>query len=361
MEKILIIEDEVLIQKSIVDYLQIEGYECISANDGIQGIKKAKDDLPDLILCDIKMPGLNGHQVLQDLRDDPKTSTIPFIFLSGIMVNKRDLREGMILGADDYLTKPFLPEDLLKSVKTRLEKHSVLKERMNVLRDSIAYLLPHELQTPIVSVMGYAEMLVEKFSDNSDEEALEFSNAILQAGMRLNKLIKKLIIYQQLVSINSDSKAKDLSRGITKVDSGLLNKISNKVAEGFKRGDDLQINIQDASVKIPITYFTLLIEELLDNAFKFSEPGTKVTLNAEKDEDYFELKVIDKGRGMTEEQISNIGAYFQFERNKYEQQGTGLGLDLSIKITKIYGGDFKINSTYGKQTEAIVRLPLAEK
>ena len=359
MEKILIIEDEILIQESIVDYLQIEGYECISANDGIQGIKKAKDDLPDLIVCDIKMPGLNGHQVLQDLRDDPKTSTIPFIFLSG-MVDKGDLRRGMILGADDYITKPFQPEDLLNSVKTRLEKHSVLKERMDVLRDNIAYSLPHELQTPLVSVMGYAEMLVEKFNDNSDEEALEFSSAILQAGMRLNKLIKKLIIYQQLESINLESKTKNLNRGITKVDPGLLNKITNKVAEEFKRKDDLQINIQDASVNIPITYFTLLIEELLDNAFKFSEPGAKVTLNAEKDEEYFELKVIDKGRGMTEEQIANIGAYFQFVRNKYVQQGTGLGLDLSIKITKIYGGDFKINSTRGKQTEAIVRLPLAE-
>lgn len=359
MEKILIIEDEILIQESIVDYLQIEGYDCISANDGMQGIKKAKDDLPDLILCDIKMPGVNGHQVLQDLRNDPKTSAIPFIFLSG-MVNKRDLREGMILGADDYLTKPFQPEDLLNSVKTRLEKHSVLKERMDVLRDNIAYSLPHELQTPLVSVMGYAEMLVDKFSDNSDEEALEFSSAILQAGMRLNKLIKKLIIYQQLESINSDIKAKELSRGITKVNSELLKKITDKVAEGFRRRDDLQINIQDASVKIPITYFTLLIEELLDNAFKFSEPGATVTLNAQKDEEYFELKVIDNGRGMTEEQIANIGAYFQFERNKYEQQGTGLGLDLSMKITKIYEGDFKINSTHGKQTEAIVRLPLTE-
>ena len=77
--------------------------------------------------------------------------------------------------------------------------------------------------------------------------------------MRLNKLIKKLIIYQQLESINSDSKTKDLNRGITKVDPGLLNKISNKIAEGLKRRDDLQINVQDASVKIPITYFTLLI------------------------------------------------------------------------------------------------------
>lgn len=360
MEKILIIEDEHLILESIAEYLQLEGYDCLIATNGEEGIQKAKDETPDLIVCDIKMPGVNGHQVLQDLRDDPKTSTIPFIFLSG-MVDKGDLRRGMILGADDYITKPFQPEDLLNSVKTRLEKYSVLKERMDVLRDNIAYSLPHELQTPLVSIMGYAEMLVEKFSDNSDEEAMEFSRAILQAGMRLNKLVKKLIVYQQLGSINSDSKAKDLSRGITKVDSGLLSKIANNVAEGFKRRDDLQINLQDASVKIPITYFTLLIEELLDNAFKFSEPGTKVTLNAEKDEDYFELKVIDKGRGMTEEQIANIGAYFQFERNKYEQQGTGLGLDLSIKITKIYGGDFKINSTHGKQTEAIVRLPLAEK
>ncbi|MCH9028038.1 MAG: response regulator, partial [Bacteroidetes bacterium] len=117
MEKILIIEDEHLILESIAEYLQLEGYDCLIATNGEEGIQKAKDETPDLIVCDIKMPGLNGHEVLQELRANPKTSTIPFIFLS-VLVKKSDLRKGMILGADDYLTKPFQPEDLLNSVKT---------------------------------------------------------------------------------------------------------------------------------------------------------------------------------------------------------------------------------------------------
>ena len=359
MDRLLVIEDEELIRESIADYLQQEGYECSTAHNGLEGIKIAKSEIPDLIICDIKMPGLNGHQVLQELRSHISTSTIPFIFLSA-MVDKEDLRTGMALGADDYITKPFQPEDLLNSVKTRLEKYSVLKKRMDVLKDSIATALPHELQTPLVAVMGYAEMLTDKFSDNSDPEALEFSEGILQAGLRLNRLIKNFIFYEKLELMHDGSKPLGTDQATVPITSDLINSLSEKVIERYNRRSDLEISSEDAAIYIPITYFTILIEELLDNAFKFSDPGSKVTLTCSKQNNNYVLKVTDLGRGMTEEQIESIGAYLQFERDKYEQQGMGLGLTLSRKIIELYGGEFKINSKYGEHTEVIATCPLAE-
>ena len=359
MEKILIIEDELLILESIIEILQLEGYECLKAINGEEGVEKAKDETPDLIVCDIQMPGINGHEVLQILRANPRTSTIPFIFLSA-MVDKSDQRKGMILGADDYLTKPFQPEDLLSSVKIRLEKHLAITKRMEVLRDSIALALPHELQTPLVTIMGYAEMLSDKFKASNDDEGLQFSEAIQQAGVRLNRLIKNFIFYEKLELMSTDLQSKALLKGVSEIKRDLVNDTSYKVAKRFNRKDDLDISVEKSVISIPITYFSILIEELLDNAFKFSNKDTKVTLSGNKKNEYYQIIVTDKGKGMTDEQLATIRAYLQFERDKYEQQGVGLGLTISMKIAEVYGGKIIINSKYGEHTEVIVSLPLVK-
>lgn len=358
MEKILVIEDDLLILESIIDILQNEGYEGLKAVNGEEGIRIAKDETPDLIICDIQMPVLNGYEVLQNLRANPRTSTIPFIFLSAL-VDKSDLRKGMILGADDYLTKPFEPEELISSVKTRLEKHIAITKRMDVLRDSIALALPHELQTPLVTIMGYAEMLSEKFKASDDHEALEFSEAIKQSGVRLNRLIKNFIFYEKLEQMSNNAQA--LLKGVSEINTDLVNDTSYRVAKRFNRKDDLEISVVKSVISIPITYLSILIEELLDNALKFSDKDTKVTLSGNIKDQCYQITIADNGKGMTEDQLANIRAYLQFERDKYEQQGMGLGLIISMKIAEVYGGSIKIDSMYGEYTKVIVSLPLVNK
>ena len=137
MKNILVIEDERLIRESIVEFLESEGFSCNQASNGREGILAAKKTHPDLIICDIKMPEMNGHQVLMSLRDDPTISSIPFIFLSA-MVDKKDFRTGMSLGADDYLTKPFTNEDLLAAIKTRVEKNEEVQDKLSKLTKNIA-------------------------------------------------------------------------------------------------------------------------------------------------------------------------------------------------------------------------------
>lgn len=359
MEKILIIEDEQLILESIAEYLQLQGYDCLKATNGEEGIQKANYETPDLIVCDINMHGLDGYEVLRDLRANPQTSTIPFIFLSAL-ADISDLRKGMIMGADDYITKPFQPEDLLNSVKTRLKKHSEITKRMEILRDSITNALPHELQTPLVTIMGYAEMLSEKFKESSDVEALEFADAIHQAGVRLNRLIKNFIFYEKLELMSTDPQSIALSKGVTGITPDLIISTSYKVANRFNRKDDIDISAEKSVISLPVTYFLILIEELIDNAFKFSKKGTKVTLAGNNKDEYYQIIITDKGKGMTDEQLANISAYHQFERDKYEQQGMGLGLTISMKIAEVFGGKIKINSKYGEYTEVIVSLPLVK-
>ena len=130
MVKILVIEDEVEIRSNLVELLELEGYNVVSADNGVTGLLGAIEHTPDLVICDVMMPELDGHDVLQALRQDPKTLAIPFIFLTAL-ADKGDIRRGMVLGADDYLTKPFTRSDVLTAIETRLQKQAVMQTQTN--------------------------------------------------------------------------------------------------------------------------------------------------------------------------------------------------------------------------------------
>jgi DNA-binding response OmpR family regulator len=121
MVKILVIEDQPPLLDKVLEILHLEGFEAIGAEDGLVGVQKAREYLPDLIICDVMMPKLDGYGVLLELQNSPATAAIPFVFLTA-RADKSDLRTGMELGADDYLTKPFRSDELLRAIRTRLEK-----------------------------------------------------------------------------------------------------------------------------------------------------------------------------------------------------------------------------------------------
>ncbi|HCF29611.1 MAG TPA: response regulator [Cyanobacteria bacterium UBA11049] len=128
MSKILVIEDELSVRENILARLEAEGFETLNAENGINGIAVALAQTPDLIICDVMMPELDGYGVLTTLRQDPLTATIPFIFLTA-KADKGDIREGMELGADDYLTKPFSRDELLQSIIARLKKQAAMRQQ----------------------------------------------------------------------------------------------------------------------------------------------------------------------------------------------------------------------------------------
>ncbi|QIR40681.1 EAL domain-containing response regulator [Tolypothrix sp. PCC 7910] len=129
MTKILVIEDEELVRENLLDLLDAEDFDTIAAANGKIGINLAFAEIPDLILCDMMMPEVDGYGVLTTLRQDPLTATIPFIFLTAKSA-KADFRQGMDMGADDYLTKPFTRAELLSAIVNRLEKQAALKKHL---------------------------------------------------------------------------------------------------------------------------------------------------------------------------------------------------------------------------------------
>lgn len=128
-KKILIIEDQAPMRRNVALMLELEGYKTCVAENGRVGIETAKKEHPDLILCDVMMPELDGYGVVQVLRDDDAFANTPFIFLTA-KSDRADVRTGMNFGADDYLTKPVVRDDLLAAVQIRLERADALKKRL---------------------------------------------------------------------------------------------------------------------------------------------------------------------------------------------------------------------------------------
>ena len=123
MTKVLVIEDEELIRESIVALLNEREFTAIGTGDGNTGLQLAKGFVPDLILCDVRMPGINGYEVLEALRQDPTTATIPLIFLTAEAETAENiLHQGQVMGANGYLYKPFTIAQLLEAIATHLQK-----------------------------------------------------------------------------------------------------------------------------------------------------------------------------------------------------------------------------------------------
>ncbi len=127
MTKILVIEDEVSVRENLADLLEANDYDVVCAENGFLGAVWAFEHIPDLIVCDVMMPEIDGHGVLEALRQSSTTAMIPFIFLTA-MADIHSVRKGMELGADDYLTKPFENIDLLKAIEVKLQRKATLEK-----------------------------------------------------------------------------------------------------------------------------------------------------------------------------------------------------------------------------------------
>ena len=362
MSKILVIDDEDDIRINLTELLEAEGFHVLSAENGKVGLQLAQQSLPDLIICDITMPELDGYGVLEQLRQEPATATIPFIFLTA-KVEMSYQRQGMNLGADDYLVKPFTRDDLVKAIGTQLGKQAAyaqrLQSKLNDLRSSITVALPHEFRTPLTSILGYSDLLAEESSLVPPQEIQKFAKQINSSARRLHELIVNFLLYTELELIARDSDA------ITALKSTLPSEIKAAVtetadqqAQHIQRVADLNLEIEPALVRIGSGYLTKLIEELVRNAFKFSLAGTPVHITGQAAGSNYQLVVHDQGRGMTAEQIADVGAYLQFDRQRYEQQGPGLGLSISRRIAELHGGQLDIDSVFGRETTVHVTLPI---
>ncbi|MEZ4703141.1 MAG: response regulator [Rhodothermales bacterium] len=362
MSVILIVEDELHLRENLGDLLELEGYTILSAENGQQGLDLALAHRPDLIISDVMMPLMSGHDMLAAIRAEEALATTPFIFLTALS-EKHDFRSGMNLGADDYLTKPFNEDELLSAVEARLEKRALelqkREEAIDSLRGRLQKVLPHELRTPLVAILGYAQLLRDEWRDLADEEIDEMLTDIYHSGERLKTCSENYALYAQLQMVNGDPDTRRAFRdGSSTMVEGTLSQLGLAHALTQLRNDDLVVDVEEAEVAISQQYLFKLIDEILSNAFKFSQPGSPVRLTGRVVKGQYWITIQDAGKGMSHEQLNLLGAFMQFGREQNEQQGLGLGLTIAQMLASIYDGSIAYESAPGAGTTAMIRLPL---
>ena len=333
MPTIFLIEDNAPLRENTKLLLALNGYDVSAFDSGPPALEKLKEATPDLVLCDIILPGMNGYDILARVREMPSGCEVPFIFLSAL-AEREQVREGMNLGADDYVTKPFTSESLLAAVKSRLglfDKRRAADEleHQRLQARKLTY-LPHEIRTPLSGLIGGIAIL------RADGEKLgSDGGAVLdlmeESANRLEKTVLNYILYLSL------SAGLDPFEPPSPVEAGLLvATIANKLAQEAGREDDLILHTLETHTNCG-GCLDRVTAEVVSNAFKFSQPGTKVEVSMEKQQGALTLICRDHGCGMSEEEIAEIGPFKQFHRKEREQQGLGLGLAICQAQPKCKG------------------------
>ena len=245
-------------------------------------------------------------------------------------------------------------------VSARLRRQEISQQReasvVNELRASLHKWMPHEFFTPLTGILGFAEMLDQDFATMPPSEVREALANITQSGQRLHRTLRNYLF--TLDRLNPDSNTPFPVLSAASVAQLLAQGAQAAVKRHKSRQKDLALNLSTAPLSAGAQELTLLVEELTDNAFSFSKPGTPVRVSAQRVGANLQLTVSDAGRGMTLQQLKQLGVFQQFERGKFEQQGLGLGLFIARQIVRRLGGQLHLDSNPGAGTTCLVALPV---
>ncbi len=189
MNNIMIVEDDKDIRNGIKTLLQGKNYSIIEAENGEIALEKIDKNFPDLIISDVMMPGLSGIEFYKRFKNHPDSYIVPFIFLSA-KTGHEDIRTGMNLGADDYITKPFTAKELFDAVENKLAKRKLLIDN---LYEIIARKIQHELRTPLVGSLGFIEIIMDRLPDLSQNEIIEYLINVRKSNQRLHRVINEIM------------------------------------------------------------------------------------------------------------------------------------------------------------------------
>jgi signal transduction histidine kinase len=213
----------------------------------------------------------------------------------------------------------------------------------------------------LTSILGFSDIISTDWYYREPEQIVEMAQYTNDAGTRLYRLTENYLAYAQLEAMTTNPEWAEVLHTYTTADPRVIvhDALMQKAQEA-RREDDLIADVDvNTNVQVLPDHLKKIVEELVDNAFKFSRWGTPVQVTTSINGDKYNLQILDHGRGMTPEQINAVGAYMQFGRKWFEQQGLGLGLIITRRLSELYGGETRIESLPDQYTKVTVTLPLA--
>lgn len=366
MITLLIIEDERPLLEEVSALLSFEDFDVLTADNGWSGVQLAQDRLPDLIICDITMDGMDGYEVLSELRKSPQTMAIPFMFLTA-RSDKSFMRYGMELGADDYLTKPFTREELLSAIDARLARHSSLaeahKRELEDTKVKLTRLIAHELRTPLSSIQLVKDVVEQQWQQLDQSQIAELMKSLGSGTERLNHMVEQMVYIARL-DAGFLSREAILNNGNRVAVSRVIQGAIRQGRRFAYKNKEIEIVTEELDQGAFIIANPMALEhalaELVANALNFSPDHSQVVIMLWTEQDLVWIGIRDRGIGMSrlEERLARQ-AFTQVKRDTREQQGMGLGLTVTQRIIEAHGGRLEFQTSEGKGTQANVRLPLA--
>jgi signal transduction histidine kinase len=342
----------------------------MTGEDGVDGVEKALRQPPDLIVCDINMPRLDGYGVLLEIRTNPATSSTPLIFLTARAAHD-DIRAGMNLGADDYLTKPFTRLELLKAIKSRLDTTAARRREFEaqiedlraalaqeheqrLLKGKLVAMFSHDFRNPLATILSSISLLRD-YADRMDEKRrLAHMNRVDASVRQLLHMLDDMLVVAQMESGNLDYKAEPLN----------VEQFFQRIVEEFQviHAETHLINFEsrfDEPMLADPRLLRQIAANLISNAVKYSPQGSEVRVMLDRQNGNFTFSVQDEGIGIAEADQTNLFNVFQRGSNVGNISGTGLGLAIVKQAVDLHRGSIRVESQLGSGTKITMSIPLA--
>lgn len=358
--KVLVIEDDEGMCDSCCRVLTKEGYETEATLNGETGLSRVKEILPDLVLVDLKMPGISGIEVLKRIKQiDPNIITV---VITGYATVESAV-ESMKCGAYDFLPKPFTPDTLRIIIRRGLEKRKLvlesilLKEEKRKMEELFISMVTHELRSPITAVHQYMETILHGFTGRVDEKQKEM---IERSKNRLEIMLKLITDWLNMAQI-------DPAKLVSKFELIDISSIIKETVEFFQpqaQGNNISVSV-DIPDRLPLVkgdkeILKIVFNNLLNNAIKFNINRGKVEIRVKAEEGSLLIEFTDTGKGIPIESIPFIFDPFYRVKGKetVSTGGSGLGLTISKKIIDIHSGIIKVSTEMNKGSTFTVILPV---
>ncbi len=373
---VLVIDDEHVVRQVCQLSLERAGYTVSTAEDGINGLAvlDKRADI-DIVLTDLKMPGMNGMDVLRQIKIEKPH--IEVIIMTGYATIERAIT-AMKIGAYDFILKPLKPDQIRLAVKKCEDKIALSKENrllldmnkklreLQEMKERFMAITSHELRTPVSHLKGFLSIVNDEiFNQLDDKERQECTQIIDNAVNDLEEIVNNMFDIFKL-------KARSVVLRVDPVDiAQLLEQIVTEHKWAIKGERELELELLIKS-KIPLIQadrikLKSLFSQLVQNAIKYTEDGGRISVTAYVEDDYCVVSVKDTGIGIAPEEQARIFDTFYESQNpdyhstskyKFMGGGIGLGLTLAREIAKAHGGTIRVDSEPGQGAEFLVYLPI---
>jgi len=347
--KILAVDDDI-VDIRIVEKLLGQDYEFRTASTGEQALEIATDFLPDIILLDNMLPGIDGREVCQQIRANSRLRHTKIIMVSGkTMVSERV--EAYEAGADDYITKPFDEDELLAKIRVYLRLKSV--EEVDQFKTNVLTLLGHEARTPLTSLIASSEMLMSEENIDVKEQKM-FAEFVHSGAKRLHDFFEKAMV---LSSLKSGKRQFNIEQ------ANLCDVVHEAICEVAAKAAERNVKIEEKFDTGPTAHLDKneikrVVIAILDNAIRFSPSDESITVCVSSGNEDVCLSVSDRGKGIDSDYLPYVFEELSDPDVAHHSEGHGLSLAIARQVVLQHNGTVSAESTKGSGTTFTLQLPV---